>query len=142
MTDWEWKTYPKNGKVASAGGLRLRPRDAAKIGQLVLNRGIWDGRQIVPAAWIAQSTAPRFQAIGYFGGLFFYGYQWWLGRTLSGDKEVPWIAAVGLGGQRIFVVPDLDLVVMMTSGLYTSGQQGHAEIDILSNFVIPSLRDK
>jgi CubicO group peptidase (beta-lactamase class C family) len=142
ITDWEWKTYPRNGKIASAVGLRLRPRDAAKLGQLVLNRGAWDGRQLIPAAWIAQSTAPRFQAIGYFGDLFFYGYQWWLGRTLSGDKEVTWIAAMGQGGQRIFVVPELDLVVMMTSGLYFGGRQGHAEIDILSNFVIPSLRDK
>lgn len=142
ISDWEWKTYPTNGKIAAAIGLRLRPRDAAKLGQLVLNRGAWDGRQVVPAAWIAQSTAPRFQAIGYFGGLFFYGYQWWLGRTLSGDKEVPWVAAVGSGGQRIFVVPGLDLVVMMTSGLYDSGLQGHAEIDVLSNFVIPSLRDR
>jgi CubicO group peptidase (beta-lactamase class C family) len=142
ITDWEWKTYPKNGKVASAVGLRLRPRDAAKIGQLVLNRGVWDGRQLIPAAWVAQSTAPRFQAIGYFGDLFFYGYQWWLGRTLSEGKEVTWIAAMGQGGQRIFVVPELDLVVMMTSGLYFGGRQGHAEIDILSNFVIPSIRDK
>jgi CubicO group peptidase (beta-lactamase class C family) len=142
ISDWEWKTYPKNNRIASAGGLRLRPRDAAKIGQLVLNRGAWSDRQIVPADWIAQSTAPRFQAIGYFGGLFFYGYQWWLGRSLSINKEVTWIAAMGLGGQRIFVVPDLDLVVMMTSGLYGSGRQGHAEIDILSNFVISSVRDK
>jgi len=57
----EWKTYPTNGKIAAAVGLRLRPRDAAKLGQLVLNPRVWDGRQIVPAAWIAQSTAPRFQ---------------------------------------------------------------------------------
>jgi CubicO group peptidase (beta-lactamase class C family) len=142
ITDWEWKTYPTNGRIAAAVGLRLRPRDAAKLGQLVLNRGVWDGRQIVPAAWIAQSTAPRFQAIGYFGDLFFYGYQWWLGRSLSEGKEITWIAAMGQGGQRIFVVPELDLVVMMTSGLYFSGRQGHAEIDILSNFVIPSVRDK
>ena len=49
---------------------------------------------------------------------------------------------MGLGGQRIFIVPDLDLVVMITSGLYSSPSQGHAEIDILSNFVIPSIRDK
>jgi CubicO group peptidase (beta-lactamase class C family) len=142
ITDWEWKTYPTNGKIAAAVGLRLRPRDAAKLGQLVLNRGVWDGRQIVPAAWIAQSTAPRFQAVGYFGDLFFYGYQWWLGRTLSEGKEVTWVAAMGQGGQRIFVVPELDLVLMMTSGLYFNGRQGHAEIDILSNFVIPSIRDK
>jgi CubicO group peptidase (beta-lactamase class C family) len=142
ITDWEWKVYPKNNKIASAGGLRLRPRDAAKIGLLVLRRGAWDGRQIVPADWLAQSVKPRFQAIGYFGGLFFYGYQWWLGRSLSDGKEVTWIAAMGLGGQRLFIVPDLDLVVMMTAGLYGSGRQGHAEIDILSNFVIPSVRDK
>ena len=73
IRDWEWKMYPKNNKIAPAAGLRLRPRDAAKIGQLVLDRGAWNGRQIVSADWIAQSVAPRFQAIGYFGGLFFYG---------------------------------------------------------------------
>jgi CubicO group peptidase (beta-lactamase class C family) len=142
ITDWEWKTYPTNGKIAAAIGLRLRPRDAAKLGQLVLNHGAWDGRQIVPADWIAQSTAPRFQAIGYFGDLCFYGYQWWLGRSLSQGGEITWIAAMGQGGQRIFVVPELELVVMMTSGLYFGGRQGHAEIDILTNFVIPSIRDK
>jgi CubicO group peptidase (beta-lactamase class C family) len=141
ITDWEWKTY-ENGKISPAAGLRLRPRDAAKIGQLMLNRGHWNGQQIVPAAWIEQSIAPRFQAIGYFGGLFFYGYQWWLGRTLSGDKEVTWIAAVGLGGQRVFVVPNLDLVVMTTAGLYASPRQGNAGLDILYSFVIPSASDK
>jgi len=67
ITDWEWKAY-QNGKLSPAAGLRLSPRDAAKIGQLVLNKGEWNGRQIVPATWIAQSTTPRFQAIGYFGG--------------------------------------------------------------------------
>jgi CubicO group peptidase (beta-lactamase class C family) len=141
ITDWEWKAY-QNGKLSSAAGLRLRPRDAAKIGHLVLDRGSWRGQQIVPAAWIAQSVAPRFQAIGYFGGLFFYGYQWWMGRTLSADAEVTWIAAMGLGGQRIFIVPDLDLVVMTTSGLYGSPRQGHAALDILYSFVIPSIRNK
>jgi CubicO group peptidase (beta-lactamase class C family) len=141
ITDWEWQKYD-NGKFSAAAGLRLRPRDAAKIGQLVLDHGAWNGRQIVPAAWVAQSVAPRFQTIGYFGGLFFYGYHWWLGRTLAQDKEVTWIAAMGLGGQRIFIVPDLDLVVMTTSGLYTSPRQGNGPLDILCNFVIPSVRDK
>jgi CubicO group peptidase (beta-lactamase class C family) len=141
IADWEWKTY-ENGKFSAAAGLRLRPRDAAKIGQLIVNRGIWNGQQIVPAAWIDQSTAPRLQAIGYFGGLFFYGYQWWLGRTLSGDREVTWIAAVGLGGQRVFVIPDLDLVVTTTAGLYTSPRQGNAGLDVLYSFVIPSVSDK
>lgn len=140
ITDWEWKTY-QNGKIAPAAGLRLRPRDAAKVGQLVLNRGAWGGQQIVPATWIALSVAPRFQAIGYFGGLFFYGYQWWLGRTLAGDKEVTWIAAMGLGGQRIFIIPDLDVVVITTAGAYGSPRQGNAALELLYRYVIPAVRN-
>jgi CubicO group peptidase (beta-lactamase class C family) len=141
ITDWAWRAY-ENGRFSPAAGLQLRPRDAAKIGQLVLDRGVWSGKQIVPAAWISQSIAPRFQAIGYFGGLFFYGYQWWLGRTLSGDKEVTWIAGIGLGGQRLIIVPDLDLVVMTTAGMYASPRQGNAALDILYGFVIPAVGDK
>ena len=69
ITEWELKHY-RNGKLATAAGLRLRPRDAAKIGQLVLNIGAWGGRQIVSAAWIAESVKPRLQATNMFGGLF------------------------------------------------------------------------
>ena len=140
ISDWEWMKY-RNEHISPAAGLRLRPRDAAKIGQLVLNKGAWGGKQIVSTKWIEQSVAPRFQAIGYFGGLFYYGQQWWMGRTLSGDKDVKWIAAQGLGGQRIFIIPELDLVMVVTSGLYGSGRQGQAALDILANFIIPYVRD-
>lgn len=141
ITNLEWKTYPKNGKIAAAAGLRLRPRDAAKIGQLVLNRGQWKGQQIVSADWIAQSIAPRFQAVGFFGSTMFYGYQWWMGRSLAGGKEIKWVAAFGWGGQRIFIVPELDLVMMTTAAQYGQSKEGLAAIDILSNIVIPSVRD-
>jgi len=140
ISDWEWMKY-RNEHISAAAGLRLRPRDAAKIGQLVLNKGAWGGKQIVSAKWIEQSVVPRFQAIGFFGGLFYYGQQWWMGRTLSGDKDVKWIAAQGLGGQRIFIIPELDLVMVTTSGLYSSPRQGNAALDILANFVIPYVRD-
>lgn len=140
ISDWEWMKY-RNEHIAPAAGLRLRPRDAAKIGQLVLNKGAWRGQQVVSAKWIEQSVTPRFQAIGYFGGLFYYGQQWWMGRTLSGDKDVKWIAGVGLGGQRVFIIPELDLVVVTTAGLYGSPRQGNAPLDILANFIIPSVRD-
>jgi CubicO group peptidase (beta-lactamase class C family) len=139
ITDFEWQTY-QNGRISAAAGLRLRPRDATKIGQLMLNKGAWQGVQIVPADWIEQSTRPRFQAIGYFGGLFFYGRLWWLGRTLSGEREVPWISAIGLGGQRIFIVPNLDLVVTTTAGLYTDGRQGLAALRMLG-VVIAAVRE-
>jgi CubicO group peptidase (beta-lactamase class C family) len=140
ISDWEWMKY-RNEHVASAVGLRLRPRDAAKIGQLVLNKGEWAGRQIVSPEWIAQSVRPRFQAIGYFSGLFFYGQQWWMGRSIAQEKEVKWIAAMGSGGQRIFIVPDRDLVVMTTSGLYFQPYQGDAALDMMANYILPSVRD-
>ncbi len=141
VSDFEWKTY-KNGKIAAAAGLRLRPRDAAKIGQLLLSDGAWNGRQVIPPDWIMQSVIPRFQAVGYFGGTLFYGYQWWMGRSLSQGKEVRWIAAFGWGGQRIFVIPEFDMVVMMTSGLFGRPKEGMAQLDILANVIIPSAKDK
>lgn len=140
ITDVEWKAY-KNGKIAAAAGLRLRPRDAAKIGQLVHNRGQWNGQQVVSADWIAQSITPRFQAVGYFGGTLFYGYQWWMGRSLARGNDIKWVAAFGWGGQRIFIVPELDLVMMTTTAQYGQPKEGLAAIDILSNIVIPSVRD-
>ncbi len=141
ITEFEWKDWPRNGKIAAAGGLRLRPRDAAKIGQLMLNRGAWQGKQIVPAEWIDTSTTPRFQAVGYFGGTLFYGYQWWLGRSLSNGREFKWVGAFGWGGQRIFIVPDLDLVMMTTAAQYGKPKEGLAAFDILANSVIAAVRD-
>lgn len=140
ITDLEWKSY-ENGKLAAAAGLRLRPRDAAKIGQLVLDRGRWKEQQIVSADWIAQSVVPRFQAVGYFGGTLFYGYQWWMGRSLSDGKEVKWVGAFGWGGQRIIIVPDLDLVMMTTAAQYGQPKEGLAAMDILANIIIPAVRD-
>jgi CubicO group peptidase (beta-lactamase class C family) len=141
ITDIEWRNYLTNGKIAPAVGLRIRPRDAAKIGQMVLNRGAWGGKPIVSPEWIAQSVRPRFQAIGYFSGLFFYGQQWWLGRSIAQENEVKWIAAMGSGGQRLFIVPDRDLVVMTTSGLYFQPRQGDGALDMMANFILPSVRD-
>jgi CubicO group peptidase (beta-lactamase class C family) len=142
VADFEWMPYPKNGKLSAAGGLRLRPRDAAKIGQLLLSDGAWNGRQVIPPDWIMQSVIPRFQAVGYFGGTLFYGYQWWMGRSLAEGKEVRWVAAFGWGGQRIFVIPEFDMVVMMTSGLFGRPKEGMAQLDILANVIIPSAKEK
>jgi CubicO group peptidase (beta-lactamase class C family) len=139
INDWQLKDY-RNGKQATAAGLRLRPRDAAKIGQLILDKGAWNGRQVVSAEWIAESVKSRMQATNMFGGLFYYGYQWWIGRTLVDDQEIPWVAGQGLGGQRLVIVPQHELVVMVAQGLYQSGRQGQATLDILANFILPAVR--
>jgi CubicO group peptidase (beta-lactamase class C family) len=112
ITKVEWVRV--RGDTDAGGGLRLRPRDMAKIGQLVLSGGRWNERQIVSKAWIEASTAFKLKATD---GLS-YGYLWWLGRTKINEREVDWIGALGRGGQSIRIVPELDLVVVVTAGYY------------------------
>jgi CubicO group peptidase (beta-lactamase class C family) len=115
ISDVEWIRYA-DGTPVAASGLRMRPRDLLKIGQVVLAGGAWQERQIVSRSWIEQSTTPQING----EGLFFYGYQWWLGRSLVNREEVKWIAGVGWGGQRLYIVPSKGLVVLAMAGLYDS----------------------
>jgi len=113
ITEFEWTRV--KGDSDAGGSLRLRPRDMAKIGQLVLAGGRWNDNQIVSKAWIETSTARKLKATDNQS----YGYLWWLGRArLNERKVVHWIGALGRGGQYIRIVPELDLVVAVTAGYY------------------------
>jgi CubicO group peptidase (beta-lactamase class C family) len=112
ITEVEWSRV--KGDTDAGGGLRLRPRDMAKIGQLVLAGGRWNDRQVVSKAWIETSTALKIKATDDQS----YGYLWWLGRSLLNRREVHWVGALGRGGQYIRIVPELDLVVAVTAGYY------------------------
>jgi CubicO group peptidase (beta-lactamase class C family) len=112
ITEFEWTRV--RGDSDAGGGLRLRPRDMAKIGQLVLAGGRWNDRQIVSKAWIENSTAPKLKATDDQ----LYGYLWWLGRSRLNGREAHWVGALGRGGQSIRIVPELDLVVAVTAGYY------------------------
>jgi len=112
ITAVEWNRV--RGDTDAGGGLRLRPRDMAKIGQLVLAGGRWNDRQVVSKAWIETSTAPKLKATDDQS----YGYLWWLGRSRLNGREIQWVGALGRGGQSIRIVPELDLVVVVTAGYY------------------------
>jgi len=91
------------------GGLNLRTRDYAKFGQLFLQDGMWNGEQIVPAAWVAQSTqnhAPNFHPQRGTG----YGYQWWVPMPQEGPHKGDFFA-IGIYGQYIYVNPSANLVI-------------------------------
>jgi CubicO group peptidase (beta-lactamase class C family) len=135
ITDFEW-THFASGDPVAASGLRMRPRDLAKIGQLVLDHGAWNGKQIVPADWIAAATSPQING----QQLYFYGYQFWLGRSLLQGREIDWAAGVGYGGQRLFIVPALDLVVLVHAGLYSSSMQSSVPLGILNRYVLAAVR--
>jgi len=88
-----WVTDPQGNNFAS-WGLFLTPREMAKIGQLYLDGGVWEGRQIVPARWIAESTREHSRAADY--GNLAYGYLWWV-------VDSDCFAALGDGGNVIYV---------------------------------------
>jgi CubicO group peptidase (beta-lactamase class C family) len=135
ITDFEWWKMPNSGQPFAAAGLRLRPRDLAKLGQLLLTDGQWNGRQVIPKGWVAESTTPRIKAYQLS-----YGYQWWLGHTLLKDRDLHWTAGFGYGGQRLFVQPDLDLVVAVTAGEYADPQQrGAIPFAIFGQHVLPAI---
>jgi CubicO group peptidase (beta-lactamase class C family) len=123
ITDWEWGRMA-SGDPGASWGLRLRPRDLAKIGQLVLDHGAWHGQQIVSATWIKEMTAP--QVATHDGS---YGYFWWLDRATIDGQAVDLVAGYGWGGQLLCVVPRLDMVIVVTAGVYNydgGGDQGLA----------------
>ena len=139
ITDYDWVKLPfaADSPPAAASGLRLRARDAAKLGQLLLSDGAWQDKQVLPKGWAAASIKPRLNG----DGLFFYGYQWWLGRSFHNGAELTWAAGVGYGGQRLYVVPALDLVVMVNAGHYGGPLQGVIPIGIFTRVVLPAVKD-
>jgi CubicO group peptidase (beta-lactamase class C family) len=103
----DWMRSPQD-EVSAGSGLELTPRDMAKLGYLYLRNGEWEGKQIIEPAYAAAATT--WQSAGdATGGWAAYGYQWWVTATNAG---YPAYFALGYGGQHIFVVPALDLVVV------------------------------
>jgi CubicO group peptidase (beta-lactamase class C family) len=129
IPDWEWISN-LHGRPMAFAGLRMRPRDMAKPGRLVLDHGKWRGRQVVPAEWIDASLQPRLDT-----GIadFSYGYLWWLGPVDWPGRKLRWAAAFGNGGQRIFLVPELDLTVVTTAGAYGDPQTAHRMLTFLKD---------
>ncbi len=108
--------WPDSSLVNAAWGLRLKARDLLKIGSMVLNQGLWQGEQIIPSEWIELSTRRLREDLRSWSadGLYGYGYQWWHGRHEDFDA----ITALGYGGQRIFVLPEQDLAVVVFAANY------------------------
>jgi CubicO group peptidase (beta-lactamase class C family) len=134
IRDVDWIRYP-GGEPVAGWGLRLRPRDLAKIGQLVLAKGEWQGKRIVSAKWVEQAVAPHIQG----EALFFYGYKFWLGRSFVAGRAVEWAAGFGWGGQRLYIVPSEDLVVVVHAGLYHTMQQSIVGATVLNRHVLPAI---
>ncbi len=103
-----WKRTPL-GLADTEGGLYLRPQDLAKIGQLYMQDGVWNGQRIVSPDWIKQSITPSTDARGGTK----YGFEWWLIPHGTAPQRLAW-AALGFGGQRLLVLPEDQLILVFT----------------------------
>ncbi|MEU8813475.1 serine hydrolase domain-containing protein [Actinoplanes sp. NPDC048796] len=119
IRDFGWLTG-RDGVPSAASGLRLAPRDLARIGELVLA----GGRGIVPAGWIEAMLRPRF--VTEWGPR--YGYQWYV--------EDGFVAAMGNGGQRLVVVPGRELVAAIVTGNYDRPDQGLVPATLLAEVIL------
>ncbi len=128
IDEWRWDSTP-DGYANTGWGLWLRPRDMLLFGRLYLQNGRWQDQQLVPENWVQQSTRP---IVDTQSG-FHYGYQWWrfnddhtaVANLATNDLYFAW----GFGGQFIFVIPHLDLVIVTTAENFADSTQFFAALE-------------
>jgi len=150
ITEYEWGH--SSDMIHASSDLKLRPRDMAKFGYLYLNGGNWKGQQIISQEWVEKSTKesvsiPWESLAGILDEyadlaethIDRYGYLWWLKRFHANSQSADAYFAAGLGGQRIFVFPSLDMVVVLTGGNYGAEEKDPSD-KIITQYVLPSVR--
>ena len=135
ITDIEWPTDSR-GDNFGGWGMSLKPRDMAKIGYLYLKKGMWEGKQLIPKEFVRNSI------IRHIGGgipMFTpYGYQWWVTNETGYNA----FFAGGYGGQFIYVIPTLEMIVVITADPNVPSPPSNEQIrSIIRTFIIPSLKD-
>ena len=114
-----WRHVPVN-RVTGQGNLSITTRDLAAIGELVLNGGRVEGKQIVPEAWIAQCTAKQVVSSAHDPYSDYYGYMWYTKAEPVGHSTVEVHFASGNGGNKAYVIPSLHMVLAITSSAYST----------------------
>lgn len=125
------------GHYSGGFGLSLTPRDMAKFGYLYLKNGVWDGVQIIPQQWIKESTSKQVSVDSDSA----YGYLFWLKEVKAKDgKVLEAYAAAGSGGQYIVVVPQLDIVTVITANDNSRSNDKSDTVNIMWDYVFKAVK--
>lgn len=124
--------HTSNKKVIPSGKrLYMTSRDMAKIGQLILNNGKWNDKEVVSEKWMEESTTSKTKITGID-----YGYLWWNIPFKVEENTIVSKVATGNGGQYIMVIPEMDMVAVFTGGAYNS-QEDKLPFAIMNNLFLP-----
>ena len=126
-----------NNLPNGGSGLFLKTRDMVKFGLLFINNGVWQGQQLISAAWVARSVEPHVSLNWSFTAG--YGYQWWIDDFVVAGERIRSYSTRGYGGQYIFCVPDRQLVVAFTGHNYGEPESGQV-FDLMRDYILPSAR--
>ena len=133
IATYQW-VKGRDGAYIAASGLRLRPRALARIGQMVLDGGRWEGRQVVPEDWLISSFETRADVDRDVD----YGHHWWLGKNNNDGKR--WVGAFGNGGQRLQIMPRGNMLMVVTAGNYNQPDAWKVPVGVLLDAVLPSIK--
>lgn len=137
ISHYSWLKY-NDGSINTGGGLLLKSRDMVRIGQMMLNNGKYNGKQIVSEKWITESTKNHvFDKLHPLGTG--YGYQWWLGETSINGQTIKTYFAQGRGGQCIFIVPKMKVTVIFTSQTFDNVGGFFRPQVMMTEYIIPAL---
>ncbi|MBV7535095.1 beta-lactamase family protein [Duganella sp. sic0402] len=131
IQQWQWLRDAANHPKGQ-GNLFLRTRDAAKIGQMVLDQGMYNGRRVLSAGWLQAALAPRVPIAKVDRYADHYGYFWYQKTHRVGGSDIAVHFASGNGGNKIYVIPALRAVVVITSSAYGKGYGQRRSADLLS----------
>jgi CubicO group peptidase (beta-lactamase class C family) len=131
--DYEWERL-ECGLTDTDGGLHLCPRDMAKLGQLFLQNGMWENERLVSQEWVRESTRAHMAN----DDMPDYGLQWWCGDFQLAGGEVYTFLASGHGGQRIHVLPSLDMAVVIVSQVFDNPMGDLVCNAIVSRYAVPA----
>jgi len=135
IADYSWP-LDLNGRPYGGGSVSLRARDFMKFGELMRNGGSWHGRRILDAAYARAAVAPQ-----YHLRKVFYGYLWWVESYPYKGREVLGYSMRGAGGQMVFVIPELDLVVAAMGGNYSNRRGGRYLNNFIAGSILPAVRE-
>src|SRR5262249_29398901 len=116
-TNWKGDFRLDRSQRNEFGQIYLRPRDMLKFGILIQQRGEWEGRRVVSTSWIEKAVAPKSRIDGSDYGLGIW-HRWYRVQTPAGDRRIDTIMLSGNGGQKVYLVPSLDLIAVFTGGSF------------------------